>query len=130
MRSTLGILLFLLFALALPACSGGGGADAGYQHVYTVRARVTQLPDGSPGGAFMAHHETIPDYQAANGNVGMNAMRMPFTIVDDRVLEGIAVGDVVEITYGESFEPEVKQGVIAIKKLPRDTVLEFDVETP
>ncbi|MEM9420870.1 MAG: copper-binding protein [Planctomycetota bacterium] len=129
MRWVGGVVVWLL-VLALPGCSSGAGVSAAdYEHVYTVRARVAQLPDGSPGGAFLAYHETIPDYQAANGSVGMSAMLMPFTIVDASVLEGIAEGDVVEITFGESFEPAVKQGVISIEKLPSDTVLAFEAET-
>lgn len=103
---------------------------AEYNHVYTVRARVTQLPDGSPGGGFYAHHERIPDYVSVNGSIGMDSMIMPFTIVDDSVLDGLSVGDVVEITYGESFRPAVKQGVIAVTELPADTVLSFEEASP
>ncbi|XAL98917.1 copper-binding protein [Phycisphaeraceae bacterium D3-23] len=127
MRWVCGAAVLLMMVLALPGCSDARGVSAGdYEHVYTVRARVMQLPDGSPGGAFMAYHEEISDYQAANGSVGMQSMLMPFTIVDDSVLDGVAVGDVVAITFGESFEPAVKQGVISIEKLPSDTVLAFD----
>ena len=101
-----------------------GDPTAAYEHVYTVRGRVVQLPDGSRGSGFYAQHEAIPDYVSASGSIGMVSMTMSFTIVDDAVLEGIAVGDIVEIVYGESSTP-VKQGVISIEKLPSDTVLDF-----
>ena len=128
------VAVLALSVFLLAGCSGsGGGSDAGaaaYDHVYTVRARVTRLPDGSPSGDFRARHEAIPDYQAANGSVGMNTMEMPFQIVDAGVLDGVAVGDIVEITYGETHRPRVSQGVIAIKQLPNDTVLDFGEVTP
>jgi hypothetical protein len=122
------LLLCLAGFAGLAGCGGEQGSTdsaAQYEHVYTVRAQVTQVPDGSPGGQFLARHEAIPDYVAANGSVGMHAMVMPFTIVDPAVLEGIVVGDVVEITFGETHRPRVSQGVIAITKLPADTALDF-----
>lgn len=125
------VLICLWAVLVLPGCGKGGGsagsavASDSYENVYTVRAEVIQVPDGSPGGQFMARHETIPDYVSANGSVGMHAMVMPFTIVDPAVLKDISVGDIVEITFGETHRPRVSQGVIAIKKLPADTVLDF-----
>ena len=123
----LGFAVILLAAclLALPGC--GKDADE-YLHIYTVRARVTQLPDGSPGSAFMAHHEPLGDYVSANGSIGMASMIMPFQTPDPAVLDAIEVGDIVEITFGESFEPEVRQGVIRISKLPGDTQLDFGPE--
>ena len=112
-------------ALLFPGC---GSNEAGYAYTYTVRAQVVQLPDGSPSGQFLAHHETIPDYQSVSGSVGMQQMVMPFTVVDPEVLEGLAVGDIVEITYGESHRPRVRQGVIAVRRLPDDTVLDLGGE--
>jgi len=125
------VAVLALSVFLLVGCSGSSHAGvAAYDHVYTVRARVTRLPDGSPSGDFRARHEAIPDYQAANGSVGMNTMEMPFQIVDAGVLDGVAVGDIVEITYGETQLPRVSQGVFAIKKLPHDTVLDFGEVTP
>lgn len=132
----LSLLCGLFFLVVLVGCDGRGSGSMGshsrgdYEHVYTVRARVTQLPDGSPSGGFYARHERIPDYVSVNGSIGMDTMVMPFTILDDSVLEGIAVGDVVEITYGESFRPTVKQGVISVTKLPADTALSFEEVSP
>ncbi|MEM9020532.1 MAG: copper-binding protein [Planctomycetota bacterium] len=104
----------------------GGESDADYEHVYTVRGRVLQLPDGTLGSDFRVFHEPIPDYVAISGAIGMEAMPMPFTVNDPTVLEGVQVGDVVEIVYGETHRPKVRQGVIAITILPRDTSLSFD----
>lgn len=123
-----GLLSIGLGLCFLVGCGGKAGADAAaYDHVYVVRARVTKLHDGSPAGEFRARHEAIPDYQAANGSVGMNTMEMPFQIVDFSVQEGVAVGDIVEITYGETHRPRVSQGVIAIKQLPNDTELDLEL---
>lgn len=128
-----GLLAFgvALACFVLLGCGGSGDTDSEpYEHVYTVRARVVQLHDGSPMGEFRARHEAIPDYQAANGSVGMGAMEMPFAIVDMGVQEGVAVGDIVEITYGETHRPRVRQGVIAIRQLPNDTELDLGEEGP
>lgn len=125
-------MLGVVTVFSVGGCGGSGGTASGqsYDHIYVVRARVTQLPDGSPGGQFMAHHETIPDYISTNGSVGMQHMIMPFTVVDDAVLGGIVVGDIVEITFGETHRPRVSQGVIAIRRLPADTVLDLGEGQP
>lgn len=116
--------LCLLFLVA--GCGGGGGSEADFEHVYTVRGRVLQLPDGSLGSDFRVYHEPIPEYVSISGARGMEAMPMPFTVNDPAVLEGVRVGDVVEIIYGETHRPKVRQGVIAVTVLPADTRLSFD----
>lgn len=123
-------LMPVLVVLCAGGCDDGrAGAAEGYDHVYIVRGRVLKLPDGSIDDGFYAYHEPIPDYVSMNGKRGMPAMAMPFAVPDPTVLDGLAVGDVVEIEYGETFEPKVKQGVISITKLPADTVLSFDAES-
>lgn len=125
--SLVGALVMAVILVASIAGCGSKGAE--YEHVYTVRGRVLQLPDGTPGGGFVVYHEEIPDYAAANGTTGMHAMAMPFALPDPSVIDGLAVGDIVEITFGESFKPEVRQGVIKAVVLPPDTVLAFDEDT-
>jgi len=119
--------------LSLAACVDAGqdsvdAVDGDYEHIYTVRGRVTSLPSDTPGSAFTMHHEAIPDYVAANGSIGMSSMVMPFALPDPSVIDGLAVGDIVEVVYGESLNPRVKQGVVSARVLPADTVLEFDVD--
>lgn len=118
--------LSLFCLLALVGCGGDKADSAEYEHVYTVRGRVLQLPDGSAGGSFVAYHEPIPEYVSISGDRGMQAMAMPFALHDAAVLEGVAVGDIVEIVYGETHRPKVRQGVISVTVLPADTVLSFE----
>lgn len=120
--------MFTLFALAalpllvtslLPGCAD----DPGYEHVYTTRGVVVTLPGGAAYNEFMVHHEQIPDYVSISGSLGMNEMVMPFPVPDKSVLDGLAVGDKIELTFGEVFKPRHEMGVISIKKLPADTVM-------
>lgn len=125
-RLTLAIIA--LAAVLLPflaACD----SDPGYQHTYTTRAVVLSLPGESVTQEFIVHHETIPDYRSINGSIGMNEMAMPIPVPDRSVLEGIAIGDKIELTFGERFEPDQAMGVISIKKLPADTELNLSTTT-
>jgi len=114
--------LLLFTCLAAIGC---GEDDPGYEHTYTVRGVVASLPSDNAIDEFSVHHEAIPDYQSINGSVGMHEMVMPFPVPDRSVLEGIAVGDKVELTFGERFEPNHRMGVISVVKLPAETVLDI-----
>lgn len=114
----LPILAALLLA-TLPGCD----RDPNYEHLYTTRGIVITLPGEKAYEEFIIHHETIPDYRSINGSIGMNEMAMPIPVPDRSLLEGIHVGDKVELTFGERFEPDHAMGVTAIKKLPADTEL-------
>ena len=116
--------LLLIFA-ALAGCD----SDPGYQHTYTTRAIVLSLPGERVTQEFIVHHETIPTYQSINGSIGMNEMAMPLPVPDRSVLDGIAVGDKIELTFGERFEPDHKMGVISASKLPADTKLNLSNTT-
>ena len=115
------VLAALLLALL------GCGRDPGYEHLYTTRGIIITLPGDKAYEEFIIHHETIPDYISINGSVGMNEMAMPIPVPDKSVLDGINVGDKVELTFGERFEPDHKMGVTAIKKLPADTELNLAI---
>eukprot|EP00752_Nemacystus_decipiens_P016084 g14380.t1 len=101
-----------------------------YQHVYTTRGVIIALPGEKAYQDFLVHHERIPDYVSINGTIGMNEMVMPFPAGDRSMLEGLAVGDKVEITYGETHEPQFSTGLIAITKLPDDTEMDLSVVVP
>lgn len=105
--------------LALVGCDH----DPGYEHLYTTRGIIITLPGEKAYQEFIIHHETIPDYISINGSVGMNEMAMPIPVPDKSLLDGIQVGDKVELTFGERFKPDHAMGVTAIKKLPADTEL-------
>ena len=59
----------------------------------------------------------------------MNEMAMPIPVPDKSALEGIAVGDKVELVFGERFEPKHIMGLIEIKKLPDDTPMNLGTTT-
>lgn len=120
------VCLLVFFSLKLSGC---GEADPGYEHTYTTRGVVLSLPGGSATQEFIVHHEAIPEYQSINGSVGMNEMAMPIPVPDRSVLDGIRVGDKVELTFGERFEPDHRMGVISVEKLPGDTALNLNATT-
>ena len=93
--------------------------------VYVVRGRVMALPDpANPTAEFRLHHEPIPDFKAPDGRVvGMNEMEMPFPVSDPKLLEGVAVGDAVEITFADWYKPMRTYKVTKVVKLPADTEL-------
>ena len=124
-RHALATLLNLL-CLSVLGCE----ADPGYEHTYTTRAIVLSLPGERVTQEFIVHHETIPEYISINGSIGMNEMAMPIPVPDKSVLEGIAVGDKVELIFGERFEPNHKMGLISITKLPEDAKLNLGETTP
>ncbi|MFN3169023.1 MAG: family 16 glycoside hydrolase [Phycisphaeraceae bacterium] len=106
---------FLLAALlvTLAGCSN----DPDYPHTYTTRGVVVSMPGDKATQQFIVHHEAIPDYRSINGSVGMKEMAMPIPVPDASILKGFAVGDKVELTFGERFEPDHAMGLISIVKL-------------
>jgi|GEM_PF-2005194 len=117
--------LTALLLLALMGCE----QDPGYEHTYTTRAIVLSLPGEKATQEFIVHHETIPDYQSINGSVGMNEMAMPIPVPDKSALKGIAVGDKIELVFGERFEPDHRMGLISVTKLADDAELNLGGKT-
>ena len=122
--TALCFLPLLLAALLLSA----GCRDAGYDHTYTTRGIILSLPGDRATQEFIVHHEEIPEYRSINGSVGMQEMAMPIPVPDRSILEGIAVGDKVELSFGERFEPDHRMELISIKKLPDDQQLNLSTE--
>ena len=104
----------------------GEAAGAGVK-VYTVRGQITQLPDPErPGSQLMVHHEMIPDFENAEGEVvGMNAMIMPFPLAEGLSLEGFEPGDKVEMTFEMRFKPKTFYEVTELSALPAETELDL-----
>lgn len=131
------LLLLVMSLLALPACtredappvapvrpSSRGEPD----HTYVVRARVEMLPvAGKPTTEFVVHHEAIPEFVGFSGEKGMESMSMPFPLAKSASLEGVKVGDAVEVTFVVWMTPGVR-GFEArqIRKLPDSTRLNFE----
>jgi len=119
-------LLACLLAFLIQASPGCGEAEPAYQHTYTTRGVIVAMPGEKAYEEFIVRHEPIPDYVSMNGSIGMASMAMPFPLKDRSLVAGLAVGDKIEITYGETFEPDFDAGVISIKKLPADTALNLN----
>ncbi|MFN0012129.1 MAG: hypothetical protein ACKVS8_10860 [Phycisphaerales bacterium] len=101
--------------------------------VYTVRGRVADvLTPGRPQSDFKVHHEAIDTFADGAGKVvGMSAMVMPFPLGPGVTADGVAVGDIVEITFPvwwNAAGPEYH--LTKIVKLPADTKLEFRAAKP
>ena len=116
---------FTLFALALLLTLGvalpSRVAYADQVYSFTVKGVVKRLPQGQQGGQreLLVKHEEIPEYRDRSGKVvGMMAMTMPFYLAQTLSLEGVAVGDTVELTVQQRIEPRFVEEVVALRKLP------------
>jgi Cu/Ag efflux protein CusF len=100
--------------------------------VYVVRGEVVRLPNADDGsGGFYVRHEAIDDFKAADGSViGMDAMTMRFPLSDPALLDGLAVGDKVEITYEVDWHGQPMQQATKVTKLPPETELVFREANP
>lgn len=99
-------------------------------HSYTVRGQVVTVPvAGDPRTEFSARHEAIPEFKGPGGELGMNTMVMPFPLKDGVSLDGIEVGDKVEITfeviYDTAKQTPVDWDAVGVKELPAETELNF-----
>jgi hypothetical protein len=110
-----------------PATDSAQPATATEPDRYTVRGEVTALPAADdPTRGFYVRHEAIDDFKAPDGSVlGMDAMTMQFPLDDPALLNGVAVGDRVELIYEVSWQGAPTQRVTGVRKLPPDTKLEF-----
>jgi Cu/Ag efflux protein CusF len=116
----------------LAACDGPkqttpSGPTGEPDATYTTRGKVEMLPDPrNAASEFVVHHEPIDDFKNPSGTKGMNSMSMPFPLARAVSLDGIAVGDVVEITFSHWSKPG-NMGYQATKvvELPPDTKLFF-----
>ncbi|MEL7060224.1 MAG: copper-binding protein [Acidobacteriota bacterium] len=123
-------------ALALSMLAGCGGpateddADADVA-VYDMRAIVRQLPDASrPGSEFLVHHEPVPTFVDSEGNeVGMDSMVMGFPLADRSMLDGIEIGDRVELRLEVAWEGSPPIAITRLEELPDGTRLSFESAT-
>jgi len=110
-------IVVFIFSLVL-LCSN---VYAGEEGVYSLQVRgvVKALPGpGIAANEILVKHEPIPDYRDESGNVvGMMAMTMPFYLAKSVSLDGIAVGDVVEMVVEQRIKPKFSDSVVAIKEI-------------
>lgn len=101
--------------------------------IYVTRGVVRQLPiPGEPQTEFQVEHEAIDNFKNQSGLVvGMNTMIMPFPLGPGVTLEGLVVGDIVELTFAiwwDETAPEYH--VTRLTKLPANTALQFRAARP
>lgn len=91
-------------------------ADEAYS--FKVKGVVRGLPgQGLAKDEILVKHEEIPEYRDQSGKVvGMMAMTMPFYLSPDVPLEGIAVGDRIELRVEQHLKPEFSEKVVELKK--------------
>lgn len=117
------------------AGSGGSAAPAepaaGPRYRYTVRGRVKSLPEpGKPMSSFEVHHEAIDNFVRADGKLGMGAMTMDFPLGEGVSLQGLRVGDIVEMVLEVQPRPRMRMKVTKLTTLPPETKLEFRAARP
>jgi hypothetical protein len=126
-RGARALLLALLAAGSCTSSPPAEGAPASpSSRRYTVRAEVIRLPEaGAPLRELVLRHEAIPDFVGQEGRVvGMEAMVMPLEVARALPLEGVRVGDKVEIVLEVDWSrPSYR--VVHLSLLPVSTVLDL-----
>ncbi len=89
---------------------------------YSVTGVVKGLPgNGRAANEIIVKHDPIPNYRDEAGNVvGMAAMTMPFYLSSQASVEGIHVGDAVELTVEQRLKPKFSEAVVSVRKRTAD----------
>lgn len=88
-------------------------------------------PTAKPGNgkAIVVLHQAIPKFKDQEGKeVGMMAMPMPFSLSPGLDVSGISTGSKVEMTFGVFWKEANPTRILAIKKLPDDTQIKFNLD--
>jgi hypothetical protein len=78
---------------------------------------------GDPSSTFSVFHETIPDWLRPDGSKGMNAMVMPFPLANGVSIDGLAVGDAVEVVVRQYTTGPLPYETLSVKKLTSEIPL-------
>ncbi len=124
------LLLTVVAALGIAGSACSKGSDTA--RVYTLRGQVIELPDpANPATGLTLNHEAIDGYVDRSGEmVGMDPMSMPFPIARGLPLEGIQVGDVVEVTLVVDWDGDPEVAITEVRELPAGTKLVFRAADP
>jgi Cu/Ag efflux protein CusF len=121
--------------------TGARAEDRTPDAVYTTRGIVETLPSpDKPTAEFQVKHEAIDDFlNPLTGELGMNAMIMPFRLGRGVSLGDTKVGDKVSLTFAVWYKPVQGKpdkrtidtyAVTKIEKLAPETELEFRQARP
>ena len=112
-------------ALLLLACGGEEEAPTEPDGTYTVRGEISEMGERN----LAIHHEAIPDFTNREGEVsGMDSMTMMFHRPESVSLDGIAVGDPVELTFDVRWSGDHTLTITALDELPEGTELELSAD--
>jgi len=109
-------------ALLLFACGAEETSPTEPDGTYEVRGRIMEMGERN----LAIHHEAIPDFTNREGEVsGMDSMTMMFHRPESIALDGIEVGDPVQLTFEVRWSGDHTLTITALQKLPDDTELEL-----
>jgi Cu/Ag efflux protein CusF len=115
----------LLIVTAIWACALlGAGCGKGEAPRYTVRGAIENLAESKGKPVALIHHEAIPDFVDGYGEKRtMHSMSMAFGLEPGVSLEGVQVGDKVEVTFVVDRERYPTFHISSLRKLPPETAL-------
>ncbi|MBO6936745.1 MAG: copper-binding protein [Deltaproteobacteria bacterium] len=114
-----------LAALLLSACGAEEAPPTEPDGTYTVRGQIMEMGEHN----LAIHHESIPDFTNREGEVsGMDSMTMMFWRPESVAVEGIEVGDPVELTFDVRWSGDHTLTISAIDELPAGTELELTAD--
>ena len=119
-------LLLIGLMAALPRCSSGKSEVAGVEN-YTVRGKITAMPEGPRSKEIEIHHEAIPTFRNQQGKVaGMHSMPMPFAVAPGVSLAAFDLDDKVTVTFEVVWDDRSPLHLTRIEKLPPGTTLTLE----
>lgn len=106
-----------VFSLVLSFVGFVTNASAQNVFTYQVTGTVRAMPgNGRAPNELLVKHDPIPQYRDRGGNiVGMKAMTMPFYLAEGVSLEGIELGDAVEMKVQQQLKPTFSEKVIEVR---------------
>ena len=114
-------------AIVTVSCSRPPEAPAVTVESYAMRGEVVRLP--AAGSREMAiRHEAVPDFRDETGKVvGMEAMTMPFTLVQGVGIDALAPGDKIAFTLEMRWrDPREIARISRVERLPAGTLLSWE----
>lgn len=122
-----GVRVATLAGVALLAALSAGGcskAEPGPQ--LTVRGAIENLTEAHGKPVALIRHEAIPDFVDGYGEKRtMESMAMAFGVSPGVSLDGLEIGDKVEIRFHVDRERYPTFHITAVRELPADTALQL-----